>query len=152
MTWGVAGHANLNNVLRMHGVVTIGPNAPPTNDFQLPLYPDYIRFRRSGAHTYTYNPATHAQTDVTNQPNVVVGPGAGAIIVSGVGNRYAIASYSRQANVSQTCSQGTYLTLQSSLCPVPPGTTFTLDSYVIIGTLSDVKASIRSLYSINPPP
>jgi hypothetical protein len=152
ITWGVVGHRNLNNVLRMRGIVTIGPNAPPTNDVQLPLYPDHIRFRRTGAHTYTYNPATHVQTDVTNQPNIVVGPGAGAIIASGIGNRYAIASYSRQANVSQTCSQGTYITLQSSLHPVPPGATFTLDSYVIIGTLSDVEASISSLYSINPPP
>jgi hypothetical protein len=152
ITWGVVGYPNLNNVLKLHGVVTIGPNAPPTYDFQLPLYLDHIRFRRSGAHTYTYNPATQVQSDVTNQPNIVVAPGAGAIVVSGIGNRYAVASYSRQANVSQMCSQGTYIALGSSLRPVQTGTTFSLDSYVIIGTLFDVEASISSLYSINPPP
>jgi len=151
-SWGVTGHSNLNNVLKLHATITVGPNAPPTNDFQLPLYPDHLRFRRTGAHTYTYNPATRQQTDVTNNSVVNVAPGAGAIIVSGIGNRYAIASYSRQASVSQTCSQGTYVTLESSLYPVPPGTSFTLNSYVIAGTLTDVKASIDGLYSINPPP
>jgi len=32
------------------------------------------------------------------------------------------------------------------------GTTFTLHSYVIVGTLHDVEASLVELYSVNPPP
>jgi hypothetical protein len=133
------------------------PAGTNPHDVQLVAYPDYVRFRSAGAsRTLTYDSATGSEIDVTTQPNGVT---PGAVIAVSSESRYAIALYTRQANVGQYFVQDPHAQPTSHIVlgtgtngTLTAGTTFVLHGYVIVGTLADVEASAGALYSINSPP
>ena len=156
--FGVPNHPNLKNVLIFNTSITLPAGITP-NDFQFVGYPDHIRFRvDTGSRTLTYKPASPSvETDVTGQQN---GTSQGAVIAVSAEDRYAIALYSRQTDVGQYLCTGSTRSIRISHSArrwhnpgtLIAGTTFTLHSYVIVGTLHDVEASLVELYSVNPPP
>jgi len=166
ITFGVPGYVDTNNVMVMNTSVTLPANHTP-NDFQLVAYPDYIRFRaNTSARTLFYDPSTQTETNVSHLTNGVT---PHAVIAVSAENRYAIALYSRpkagwasagqffQQSQTQTGLQnpaGSWIELGTgtNAGALTAGTTPVLHSYVIVGALADVKASIRRLYLINPAP
>lgn len=165
ITFGVPGYSNLNNVMVWNASVSLPANFTP-HDFQLVAYPDHVRFRANPAsRTLYYDPATQTEYDDGH------GQPSWAIIAVSAENRYAMALYSRDKAGMASCGQfvqqspthtglenpaGSWIEIGTGTNLGDPllvaGTTVGIHGYVIIGTLADVKASIRQLYLINPAP
>ncbi len=77
-----------------------------------------------------------------------------AYIVAGAGNRYEMGLWSRSPLVKTRVYQiATDLHLYSVLRPAPiPSTSLAMTQYLVIGTYTDVKASLDILATINPAP
>jgi hypothetical protein len=150
--FGVTGHPNLNNLIKFAGSIVIPSNAQPPANFQQVIYPDAQRFHKhAGSRTLTYNPVTHTETNVTSQPSGIT---SYAVIATDSQNRYAIAQYTRQANAGMWWVQdATFINFGvGTNNTLSVGTTVPLTTYVIVGTLADVKRSVDEVYTINPPP